>query len=74
MIREWGLVARAVLPGVGQTPAGPLQDRIAAPGFAEDGPAIGLENAANLRKRQRQIQVMQNGVAPDSVEGSIGKG
>jgi hypothetical protein len=63
----------ASLGGIWQSAARPPQNWIAAPRFAEDGDASGSQDAPQFLSSDAQIEVVQDGVAPDAVEGFIGE-
>src|SRR5439155_25003370 len=59
------LFVRSVfLAGIGQPPPCPVQQRVAAPGLAEDGVTAGLEDARQFRSCPSQIEMVQHGMAP----------
>src|SRR5207248_8417392 len=66
-------IARVPFTLVRKPAAGQAQERIFTPRLAEDRHSARLQNPANLRRGDSQIQMMQHGIAPDRVEADVGK-
>lgn len=67
------LVRRAFLAGVGQVAAGPTQQRVLTPWLAKDCNAAWPQDAEEFPAGNLDIQMMQDGVAPDAIEGLVGE-
>jgi len=66
-------VGRPLLAAVRQAVASPIQKRILSPRLGKNGDAAWSQYAEQLRCGRLKIQMMQNRVAPNSVEGAIGE-
>ena len=60
-----------LLAGVAERIPGPAQQGILSPGLAEHGDAARLQDSAKLWGRLPQIHVVQDGIAPNTVETTI---
>src|SRR5436305_2018079 len=67
------LVGSATLAGIGQTTPGGVEQRVVAPRFAEDSHPARPQHAAQLASRLCQVEMMQDGVAPDAIKTRIGE-
>ena len=67
-------VGGASLARVGEPLPGEGEQAIAALGFADDGTSARSQHAGDLRRGAVQVEMMQDGVAPDAVECPIGEG
>ena len=71
---QWSFVWRALLLWIGEPTACEIEQGIVAPGFAEDGEAAGFEDAGQFACRARQMQVVQDRIAPDAIKGGVREG
>src|SRR5262245_10579059 len=65
------LVHGPCLAGIEKTLARPIQQAVARPWFAEDADAARREHALEFRRSDGQVEMMQDGVAPDAIESSV---
>ena len=59
------------LARIGEVLSGPVEQWIFAPGFAKDSDSAGAKDAQQFRPRLFQVEMVQYGATPDSLEGII---
>jgi hypothetical protein len=69
--RQWLLVRRSRFTRIRNPVPNHVQEWVAAPGFTEGKRATRFENAAQLGQCALEVEMMQDGVAPDGVEAGI---
>ena len=67
-------IGGAVLAGIGESAACPVEPAIARPWLAEDSDAARREDALNLPSRLAQVEMVQDRVAPDAFEAGVRAG
>ena len=68
------LVRSALLAGIAEKSPRSIQERVFAPGFAENRYAGGSQNTVQLPGRCLQVEVVQHRVAPNTIKASLGEG
>ena len=71
---QWLLILGSMLAWIMKPEPAPLEQGVTAPWFAEDAPAAWFDDPSDLRRRILQVEVVQDGMSPDSVKRVIGKG
>lgn len=70
-VPQRALVVRMAFAGIGQLPAGEIQQGIAAPGFAENSNAARSKDPTQLLPGPFEIQMVQDGATPNAIETRI---